>query len=599
MQQGVGSEFAYLHSVASVLRPELYAIKETFNLNDYLVHWLEEGEAALRWPKLFGRYRLVWPADLAKYSHYVRPPAATDAEAAQTAVLMDPENAPTIEYQDALDRPRARFTPELKFYTWLNASYPVHRTLLRYVSGENIGFERVLSTLNTALIDAVRLPDASIDEPVGLRQAGANSVLTLGGASGSYGRMPAGTYFAPGGFTIEAWVFVREVRNWSRLIDFGNGPASDNVLLALSQGTSGRPRLEFYRGASTTGLTANSVLPLGQWVHLAATFDGTTARFYLNGQLDAEGPLQGATQVVTRNNAYVGRSNWGGDAWANADFDNLRIWSRGLSAAEILGSMRTEYPAGTSGLLAQFTFERLENPATDSSGRGAHLTLFGGAATGAPGLNRLTAPRYIARTVPVGERIQAPAGERGDTGGADYLAGYIVKSKGTSYNPGAYRDPFRGRFRRGQSGGHHPRQRIAGQEPARGLVVPPEPISRRPERRQHGPGIQHGLLAVGGRRVHDHLAGQRPRDRPCQQTGRPGLEHLGGTGNDLRPERPGPARVQPERGARDHVWRHPVCHPRRSEHRGARGSVLVASVRVGRLSAPGRTTGDGSLPGAA
>jgi hypothetical protein len=442
VQQGVGSEFAYQHSVASVLRPELYAIKETFNLNDYLVHWLEEGEAALKWPKLFGRYRLVWPTDLAKYSHYVRPPAATDAEAAQTAVLMDPENAPTIEYQDALDRPRARFTPELKFYTWLNESYPSHRTLLRYVSGENIGFERVLSTLNTALIDVVNLPGASIDEPVGLRQAGANSVLSLGGENGTYGQLPAGTYFAPGGFTVEAWVFVREVRNWSRLIDFGNGPASDNVVFALSQGTSGRPRLEFYRGASTTGLTANSVLPLQQWVHLAATFDGTTARIYLNGQLDAQGPLQGATQVVTRNNAYVGRSNWGGDAPPNADYDNLRIWSRGLSATEIVGSMQTEYPAGTAGLRAQFTFERLENPATDSSGSGSHLTLFGGAATGVPGLNRLTAPRYIARTVPVGERINAPAGERGDTGGAAYLAGYIVQSQGTSYNPGTYRDPF-------------------------------------------------------------------------------------------------------------------------------------------------------------
>ncbi|MBN9689373.1 MAG: hypothetical protein J0M24_03965 [Verrucomicrobia bacterium] len=145
IQQSFTGGFAYQRSVAGAERNELYAIKETINLNDYLVHWLETGEAGLRWPKLFGRYRLAWPTDIAKYSQYLRPPATTDAEAAATAVVLNPENAPNIDFQDPLDRPRAKFTPEFKFYTWLDAQYPVHRTLLRFVSGENIAFERVFS----------------------------------------------------------------------------------------------------------------------------------------------------------------------------------------------------------------------------------------------------------------------------------------------------------------------------------------------------------------------------------------------------------------------------------------------------------------------
>ncbi len=443
VQQAGAPTFAYRH-VASNGRLELYAIRETFNLNDYLIHWLEEGVASLRWPKVFGRYQLGWPTDMSRFTHYVRPPAATDAEAELTAIALDPQNAPTIEYQDALDGERAKFTPDLKFYTRLDEQHPVHRTLLRYVSGGHIAFERVLSTLNTALKGVVGLPGESLDLPVGLRQAGANSVLRLDGVAGRHGQLPPGIYFAPGGFTIESWLFVRETRTWSRVIDFGNGPASDNLVLTLSNGSSGRPSLHLYRGGSQAGsvLIAASSLPLNQWVHLAATFDGVTARIYINGQLDAQSAFAGASQSVVRNNAFVGRSNWGSDAFADSDFDDLRIWSQARSPGEVLEGMNRTYPAGTLGLVAQFTFDRLENPATDSSGNGLHMTLHGGAETGVPGLNRLTATRYLTQTVPVGQRIAAPTGELGSDGNSDYLAGYIVASEGTSYHPGAYRDPF-------------------------------------------------------------------------------------------------------------------------------------------------------------
>jgi len=151
LQQGLGAQFVYQHSVNGVERPLLYATKETRNLNDYLVHWLEQGEAGLRWPESLGRYSFVWPTDASKYSHYIRPVAATESVAAETAVWIDPANAPNIEYQDALDRARAKFTPEFRFYTWLDASQPVHRTLLRFASGDNIGFERVFSWLDSSL----------------------------------------------------------------------------------------------------------------------------------------------------------------------------------------------------------------------------------------------------------------------------------------------------------------------------------------------------------------------------------------------------------------------------------------------------------------
>ena len=150
-QQGLGQTFAYQHNVAGSGSIEYYASRETRNLNDYMVHWLEEGSQGLRWPSLFGRYQFVWPRDTAKYSHYARPAAATEAEARETAVQLATDNVPTIEYQDPFDGPRAKLTEDFKFFTWLDATVPAHRTLLRFTSGEYIAFERVFSWLDTSL----------------------------------------------------------------------------------------------------------------------------------------------------------------------------------------------------------------------------------------------------------------------------------------------------------------------------------------------------------------------------------------------------------------------------------------------------------------
>jgi len=152
--QPFGTSFAFQHIIEGATRKQLYATRETLNLNDYFIHWMEEGEAGLFWPKHFARYSLVWPSDVSRYSHFVRPEATTDEAAAQTAVVLKPENAPNIEYQDPLDRPRAKFTSDFRFYTWLDPQYPVHRTLLRFSSGEHIAFERVFSWLDTSLVSS-------------------------------------------------------------------------------------------------------------------------------------------------------------------------------------------------------------------------------------------------------------------------------------------------------------------------------------------------------------------------------------------------------------------------------------------------------------
>lgn len=84
------------------------------------------------------------------------------------------------------------------------------------------------------------------------------------------------------------------------------------------------------------------------------------------------------------------------------------------------------------------------------------------------------------RTVWVGSRIQAPLGEIGAGGGAEYLAGFIRESEGNAYHPTAYQDPFAAGFEAANQGAIIPVNAIPGNGPDRGLVGPGETASPGP-----------------------------------------------------------------------------------------------------------------------
>ena len=147
----VGTSFTYQQTVSGSDRPIFYATRETQNINDLPVHWLQPGLQGLLWPYHYVRYHLVWPSDVSAYEHYVRPLVATEAQAALTSVALPAQNSPVIDYQDPLDRPRAKLTSSFGFYTFLDPAHPAHRTLLRFTSQDNVAFSRVFSWLNANL----------------------------------------------------------------------------------------------------------------------------------------------------------------------------------------------------------------------------------------------------------------------------------------------------------------------------------------------------------------------------------------------------------------------------------------------------------------
>jgi hypothetical protein len=84
IKNSTGTQFYYQLSTPNGI--QLYADQFTPDPYDLQVYWLFPGVAGVQWPDRFVNYSLVWPADPALYSHYVRPLVASQAKAAQSAV---------------------------------------------------------------------------------------------------------------------------------------------------------------------------------------------------------------------------------------------------------------------------------------------------------------------------------------------------------------------------------------------------------------------------------------------------------------------------------------------------------------------------------
>ncbi len=169
-----------------------------------------------------------------------------------------------------------------------------------------------------------------------------SSALRLNGTNG-FIDAPDGVYFNGGNFSIGSWVRPSSFNSWSRIMDFGITSGNNNVLLAATNGTIGRPALQTYNGTTpSTVITAPNAIALNQWVHLGFVFENGVGRLYVNGVLVNQGP-QLYPQNIVRTLCYIGRSNWASDGYLNGILDDFRIYNRAITDHE-LASLVMEQP---------------------------------------------------------------------------------------------------------------------------------------------------------------------------------------------------------------------------------------------------------------
>jgi hypothetical protein len=139
------------------------------------------------------------------------------------------------------------------------------------------------------------------------------------------------------GVTLEAWVKLATVSGWQAVVI--KETASDlsyalyaNTDQSLPAGTlnAGGTDLNLYGG---TKLTANT------WTHLATTYDGANVRLYVNGIEVRSQAITGSMPVTTNPLRIGGDAVWG--EYLNGVIDEVRVYNRALSAAEIQTDMNT------------------------------------------------------------------------------------------------------------------------------------------------------------------------------------------------------------------------------------------------------------------
>jgi hypothetical protein len=181
-----------------------------------------------------------------------------------------------------------------------------------------------------------------------------------------YISFPSDIYF-DGAFTVSAWANIRTVQSWCRLLDFGNGSNSDNVLLAFSGASSGNFVAEVIGGGQ---LYSNTTFPLNNWTFICVTLDSDNIlSIYENNVLSSSMLVSLMPQNIIRTLNYLGKSNWGFDAYADGQIDDVRIYNRALSTSEIDDLFNEPNPA-TVGINESVSIHNQEiiiypNPAKD------------------------------------------------------------------------------------------------------------------------------------------------------------------------------------------------------------------------------------------
>ncbi len=138
-----------------------------------------------------------------------------------------------------------------------------------------------------------------------------------------------------GEITVEGWIYPRAHQNYQRLLDFGNGEYADNIVIATSRGTTGKPYFEVFIGATLYHAESPDAISLNSWHFLVGVLGGGRVKLYVDNVLKADVAGPAGVNNLKRTNNFIGRSNWSADAFFNGLIDEVRIYNRALTASEV------------------------------------------------------------------------------------------------------------------------------------------------------------------------------------------------------------------------------------------------------------------------
>jgi uncharacterized protein YjdB len=185
--------------------------------------------------------------------------------------------------------------------------------------------------------------DASIPNPSGVAwvQGIRGLAARFNSSDGAYGSVPHNpTIDITQQLTIAAWIRPNAVENKGILTKLSGDGYEFRI---FSDG-----KLEFRVNRQSSGTSyrlksnKNYVADGSTWMHVAATFDGTSSTIYINGVKDNSTTFAPVQIISNTANLAIGAVATG-NRW-NGDLDDVRLYGRALNETEIFGLFNGEIP---------------------------------------------------------------------------------------------------------------------------------------------------------------------------------------------------------------------------------------------------------------
>jgi hypothetical protein len=187
-------------------------------------------------------------------------------------------------------------------------------------------------------------------------------------------------------YTLMAWIKLNN-GGTEGIIGYGNYGANNQVN-AFTVYDPGQAHLGLVNYWWSNDLSAPTTLPAsGAWYLVAATFDGTMRKIYVDGQVVASDRPTGHN-VPNAGNLRIGSTNFG--QYCNGLIDEPQVFNRALAPEEI----QAVYDAGSAGQIEGVTVEP-PPPARVPAGQGGSDVVALAAAVGEIGLPSALGPRAL------------------------------------------------------------------------------------------------------------------------------------------------------------------------------------------------------------
>ena len=141
------------------------------------------------------------------------------------------------------------------------------------------------------------------------------------------------------GMTLMAWVKPAATNQDGRTVLIKERPNGLAYGLYAADGANRPPAGYINRSGRNRAVVGNSALPINVWTHLAATYDGSVMRLFVNGTQVASRNQTGAITTSSGALRIGGNSVWG-DYFAGL-IDEVRIYNRASAPGQIVTDMNT------------------------------------------------------------------------------------------------------------------------------------------------------------------------------------------------------------------------------------------------------------------